>query len=209
MDQNRQIRFLIPPFILFISLLLGAHFDKCNKIFAWISTNTNKDSIGLIAIAITVSIASAFALGFIIGTIKIFVLRCISFVFGKKTYEAVFAEATQRRMWKQNRMNLKFNPELVLYTTATFDHELLDKGIHEWGVRRWNSFNVSSNCATALFFSPFIGALIFNINLSCWWLIFCITFFLLFVCDAFRSWKESMNMLTYQSFREQNKSITK
>ena len=44
MDLDRQIRFVIPPFFLFASLLWGAHLAGCD-----LSPFFKKDALGLLA----------------------------------------------------------------------------------------------------------------------------------------------------------------
>ncbi len=198
MDPDRQIRFLIPPFIFFISILLGAKLDGSTNFHEYILSYS---SYGIIALlfAGTTSIVS---LGFIISTCSIFFLRLAFRFYGNPTYEIVLSITTQQKIWESLGLekDYKFDPALIQYTSTTFEHELLPKGIHEWIIRRWSSFNISCHSIFAVIIS-FLSASLFGIHQSCNWFFYCFIFIILLVTNAYNSWKETMDMMDFQSYR--------
>jgi hypothetical protein len=145
MDQDRQIRFAIPPFFLFASLLWGAYLGgrDLSPIFR---PETAKEVLGLLAAAAVAVVP----IGFLISTLSVTLLRGLAAVFGNPTYEAVLSDSTLERVWNQLAGKQTKNKKLTLYAAATFDHELLAAGIHTWLLRRWDSFNVATHSIVAL-----------------------------------------------------------
>ena len=88
--------------------------------------------------------------GFGIGTIPNVALRFLFLLGGKKQYEAVLRRDCIDRIWKKLKTTQQFDEQLALFATATFDHELLPKGIHEWLLRRWSAFNICTRSFVAL-----------------------------------------------------------
>src|SRR3954451_8425710 len=118
MDQDRQIRFAIPPFFLFASLLWGAYLGGMDlgPIF---KPDTTKEVLGVIATAAVALVP----IGFVISTFSIAILRFAFWVARKPTYEAMLDKETLGSIWK--RLKLPGEPEEkeTLYIAATFDHE--------------------------------------------------------------------------------------
>src|SRR5256885_16514228 len=96
MDQDRQMRFAIPPFFLFASLLWGAHLSGCdlNAIF---KPETAKEVLGLLAAAAV----AILPVGFVISTFSIFFLRLLALITGTPTYEAVLKDRTLEHIWPE------------------------------------------------------------------------------------------------------------
>ncbi|MBI4738270.1 hypothetical protein HY772_01695 [Candidatus Woesearchaeota archaeon] len=211
MDQNRQFRFLIPPFFFIASLYLGAYLhEKHPFIFV------KEMGVGGVA-AIT---ASLLPLGFLISTISIVLLKQFW-----KNYEADISKESAERIWKkleisknisafeageiknfQNEEYKKAN--LNIYITATFDHSLLPTGIHEWIMRRWNIFNASAHSVTALILSLPIGCFFWSPNWgmgTIYWVIIVLSISLFLGVAARKSWKETMEMIDFQSHKEKPK----
>ncbi|MFZ0864791.1 MAG: hypothetical protein WCA27_21455 [Candidatus Sulfotelmatobacter sp.] len=114
----------------------------------------------------------------------------------------------------------------LLYAVATFDHELLPKGTHDWIVRRFNAFTVAYNSGLAILISVIIvglrGCHHWSFQGVCgmsemqwqqqarwawfgskfWWLAVNILLMALLFCAAFRSWKETMGMIEFQARRK-------
>ncbi len=201
MDQNREIRFLIPPFFLLASLLLGAFLDLS------IRPNVEKlltlDSAERVLGVLAAGSVAVIPLGFLIGSISVFLVR-IFFGFKRSNYEATLSDDCLKRIWAQLNTDQKFNQKLTFYAAATFDHEVLDKGIHEWIMRRWNSFNVSIHSCTALLLAHLFGG-VFLIGQDPRWLLLTFVLVLILFANGATAWRETMGMLDFQSHRSQNK----
>ena len=148
MDQNRQIRFLIPPFFLLASLFL-VDYLSCSNFFIKIAALPDNKILAFVA-ALG---ASTIPLGFFIGAISILSLhgysKLVSVIKREKwNYESGISDETCKRIWSQLELetNFKFDLKKRLYIVATFDHGILPQGINEWTMRRWNAFNTNFNC---------------------------------------------------------------
>jgi hypothetical protein len=178
--------------------------------------------------------AATIPLGFSIGTFGVFLLKALASISWRiwskgtrQVYEAWLSPCCFRAIllvtkapddpWDNMRPNL-------LYATATFDHELLPKGIHEWLRRRFNAFIVAFNSALAIGLSlVFVGVsphfYSFPFEHSCgadelqlqqqmgWtqmkscWLLVNLALLVLLLWAAHRSWRDTMKMIEFQARR--------
>ena len=197
MDQDRQIRFAIPPFFLFASLLWGAYLAHrdLSPIF---KPETAKEVLGVLA-ATAVAIIPV---GLLLSTLSVLLLRLLAMIARTPTYEAVLEDSTLERIWSQLNSTQTKDKKLTLYAAATFDHELLTSGIHTWLLRRWNSFNVVTHSIVALLVAHVLAP-IFSIPQVCaWWVSTTALVAVLFV-NALCAWRETMRMIEFQSSRQQ------
>lgn len=200
MEHDRQIRFLIPPFVLIFSILIGAYFGGYDLL------NVFEKGYDVNALLIFFAgSASVIAMGFIISSISIIILRLISFLFGRYTYEAALDEETLKRIWGKINTTIPFDIAKILFVAATYNHDKLSPRIHEWIMRRWNSFHISFHSFVSLLLSHLLGA-IFRINESLCWLIVTATLCGIFLINAIISWKETMGMVEFQSHCLLNKN---
>ena len=150
MNQDRQIRFIVAPFLLFVSLWWDGYI-----------TGNGSNLISHLGSGVTPIIAvgaAAIPAGFIIGTFSVVILNCIFKCRGKASYEPYIEDRKLiSKAVKLSRSFFSADPENLtrdlLYSSATFDHEILDEGIHNWLTRRWLGFNISVNCITAIILS--------------------------------------------------------
>ena len=196
MAQVRQIRLLIPPFFLAASLLLGAVSDGIDlpKMLAPVDPKVILTMLAIFGIGVL-------PLGFFLSAMSILFLRLWAKRKGWETYEVHFKDPkTLGRIWTQLNIHESCPQDstLILYATATFDHEVLNKGIHEWLLRRWSSFNVSAHSCTALVFSMLVALLWFPP--WHWWVAVVIMIVILF-SSAIVARRETMAMLDFQSHR--------
>lgn len=196
MNQDRQIRFLIPPLVFILSLLWGAHLSG-KDLTSLFGPDVVESILGLLALGAV----TAISLGFIIGTISINLLRVMFCVFGRRTYEAVLSKKTLKRIWPKMKTALEFDSKYVLNIAATFDHEIISKGVHEWLTRRWSSFNISVSAIVALLLSHIIAPFI-PINQSWCWGITSVILGIFFLGNAIFAWRETMEMIDFQSHRK-------
>ena len=163
MDQERQIRFLIPPFFFYSSLLWGIYWSDP------VHLNWHELIKGDLLLYIGIMAASALPLGYLIGTITVLSLKIFSLIIGHN-YEALFSlktllsmsETIQKKIIEEDYQKLsRFQKmRIELNTAVVFDHELHynnSKGTHEWVMRRWNAVNISFNSITALLFAIISG----------------------------------------------------
>ncbi len=205
MNNERQIRFLYPPFILIGSLLTGLGFDNCKTIdwpFALIKINDSKD---LIAIIIGGG-ALVLVLGYIIGTITITLLRLI-FISNKGIYEVDLKQDFEdigEIILKNEKEKIKGKEKL--YTFATFDHGFLSDNIHRWIQRRWSSFHTSANAVTSLVLSFIIG-LIVDINIWTPWTPILVILTIMYIYHGHRARKETIEMISFQAKIKKNGEV--
>jgi hypothetical protein len=196
MDQDRQIRFLIPPLIFILSLLWGCHQAGYN-LTNILGTDSLKSILGLLA----AGAVTAIALGFIIGAVSIIILRYSFKIFKKPTYEIVVSKDSLNRIWPQLKTTLAVDNSKILFGGVTFDHELISDGIHSWLTRRWSAFNISVNSSVALLLSHLVAFFI-PINQSYTWGFTSVLIGICFILNAIAAWKETMGMIEFQSYRE-------
>ena len=207
MDQTRQIRFLIPPFILYGSLLWGLYWsDPCHN--RWRSLIENSD---VILPYLSIAVASVLPLGFLIGTISVLTLK-LRFLLSDHTYETCVSTDCLSRMKKQvgkdgkeealknlSRREKKLEEHL---TEVTFNHGVLKKewpGVHTWLVRRWNAFNVSAHCVCAVVLAFFLGGPVFGLRWSWQWGILSAALYVFFFVTGWLAWRETMKMFEFQA----------
>lgn len=196
MDQDRQIRFAIPPFFMLASLLWGGYLGglDLSPIFR---PGTAKEVLGLLAAAAVAVVP----MGFLISTLSVTFLRLLAYLSGNPTYEAVLSDATLKRIWMQLQSTQSSEKELTLYAAATFDHELLATGIHTWLLRRWNSFNVSAHSVVALLMAHAVAPIL-QIPQTFIWAISSFLIVGVLVFTAINAWWETMAMIEFQSYRQ-------
>ncbi|HTR27194.1 MAG TPA: hypothetical protein VMI10_24695 [Terriglobales bacterium] len=200
MDQDRQIRFIIPPFFLFASLLVGRYLS-CGSLPEFLKADSGKEIVALLAATAVITIP----LGYLISTISVFILRLLARLFREPTYEAVVTDHVLKRIWSLIKHDGEEMRRSMLYATTTFDHEILSDGVHMWLLRRWNSFNISVHSAVALTIALAVAPL-FSIQLTRYWWLSTLGFVALFLNAAFTAWREVMTMIEFQSHRPQEHS---
>jgi hypothetical protein len=197
MDQDRQIRFAIPPFFLFASLLWGAYLAHrdLSPIF---KPEAAKEVLGVLAAAAVAIIP----VGFLISTLSVMLLRLLALVARTPTYEAVLEDSALEHIWSQLKSTQAKDKKLTLYAAATFDHELLQAGIRTWLLRRWNSFNVATHSIVALLLAHVLAP-IFAIPQVCTWWVSTVALVAVLFVNALCAWRETMRMIEFQSYRQQ------
>jgi len=206
MDQNRQIRFLIPPFFLLASVFL-ADFLSCSNIFNSIAALPGNKILAIVA-ALG---ASTIPLGFLIGVITIAFLNLYGIVLSKVkgetwNYETGISKETCKKIWPtlEIELNSRFDFQKRFFISATFDHGILPKEINGWIMRRWNAFNINSNCVTALILS-IVACHFFSIGMTLIWLLTTIVIMVLLFFNARIAWYQTMQMIEFQAARNLNK----
>jgi len=220
MDQDRQIRFAIPPFFFLASLLLGAYFSPRPPDLSFLlKPETTKELFGLFAATAVLILP----VGFFISASSILILRLLALALNFltkgewPTYEAHLSEGTLGRIW--DRINFiavhrgNVTKTLTLYAAVTFDHSMLPEGIHTWLLRRWNLFNVCCHSIVAIglahlvapWFHPRKGTEWQIENTLCWTLSTAIIIFVL-AFNAVCAYRETMAMATFQSRIDQKKA---
>ena len=84
------------------------------------------------------------------------------------------------------------------YAGVTFDHSYISEGVHEWIIRRWNTFFISASSIIAMLLSFGLGKLL-NISISCFWLLIIAPLIILLSLHSFFSWKHVMGMIEFQT----------
>lgn len=146
---------VIPPFFFLGSLLWGAHLGGINLAVILKPDNT-KELFGVLAATAVIILP----IGFLISSISVLFLNFVAWISKEETYEAVLSTASLEKIWSSCGRTDSPDPKLTLYATATFDHEILHDGIHNWIRRRWNHFNVAAHSAIALILSHVIAFLL-------------------------------------------------
>ena len=196
MEQDRTLRFLIPPFVLLFSLLLGARIDLnicLLNILKCVPAGAVASIIAIVASGGVVVIA----MGFLISAISIGALRFFFRRIKGIDFEAHISPKYYEVLQKVLGSPTKISKNNELYPIATYDHYIIHKDIHDWVQRRWNSFITSTNCATALLCSHLLGWFFGVAQSLVWWLITLLLVIILSY-NASRAWKQTMEMLEFQ-----------
>ncbi|NJK98467.1 MAG: hypothetical protein HC905_29295 [Bacteroidales bacterium] len=208
MDQIRKIRFLYPPFMVFISLMIGLYFDYHHSINGLIIQFKLTDSTSELILALLTGGILMLVLGFIIEMITTVILKLFFRLFKRPHYAAAsnltpntYDKIKEKIFYNQEEIIL---PQQYLYSAVTFDSAVVPEKIHDWIVRRWNSFNVSSNSIFAFVIS-IIPMLILDIKFSVGWILVDIIIVFFLVINASNAWKETKRMLEFHAHCNQEK----
>jgi len=212
MDQIRKIRFLIPPFFFIASMLFVIYYSSPAREF--LSTLKNfideKDSYKFLIAIFSAGAISILPIGFLIGSFSYAILRAIFFLFRSRgcKYEVCLNRDYLKRIWIKIGLRKPYYSfveeqldDLIYYATITFDHHILfkkRKGIHDWLVRRWNAFNISVHCISALILSYVLSWLLEAKMPSVWYTI-TLSIIIVLVINAVCTWRETMKMMDFQS----------
>lgn len=194
MINERQIRFLYPPFILLGSLFLGVCFDKT---LSWGIIKANFGATNNLVGTIIGGGILVLVSGYIIGTITITALS-VFFIRNNGIYEV----NSKQKFDKIGEIILnpggKIEDNEKLYAFVTFDHKFLPDNIHEWIQRRWSSFHTSANAVTSLVLSVFVGHAL-GINIWTWWLGILSALIIIYFYHACRARRETIAMINFQT----------
>lgn len=211
MDKARITRFITPSTFFLASLFFGAWFDNP----CWLKEfkGLPPESVAMIAGAIATTL---FPLGFIITAVFTMSLRSIFFLISKATkkqltYQILLSKKAWEKVWKALKLknDVKKTRANRLYAAITFDHGMLNEGVHAAAVRLWNAFNIAGASCTALVLAPFVGRCLFKIRLTRNWIGLTGCLFMLFLSVAVVIWKEHMGLIEFQThndLRRQNPS---
>ncbi len=195
MDQDRQVRFAIPPFFLLASLLWGAYLGGVD-LSPLLKPDTAKEILGLLAAAAVAVVP----LGFLISSASILIMRGLAALLRTPTYEACLTDVAYGHVWTWTQSSLPKDKKKTLYAVATFDHELLAPEIHTWLMRRWNAFNVAAHSAVALL-GAHVMAPYFHVPQTVRWARWTAILMALLIYAAVKAWLETMAMLEFQTTR--------
>jgi hypothetical protein len=228
LDEDRQIRFLIPPFFLYASLLWWAFIDP--YLHCWLGDIAGGGLKELLTLAATAG-AVTLPLGYSIGTLGMWLLQFL-FLWSKprQMYEAYAKPECFRIILRETTARddpTDASRPGLLYGMATFHHELLPEQTRKWVERRWTSFNLAFNSALAMTislvivavrafytwpFDPYCGTSEkqwqvaagwhpFILGQKFWWFSTNALLIWLFIWAARKSWHETMDMIDFQARR--------
>jgi hypothetical protein len=146
MHQPRQIRFLIPPFFLVLWPVWAKYVSSSSSI------PPLADWTDLLRFAVAL-VAAALPLGYAMSVVVILIakgyyrMRGSAFDAGAIDLSAIWPHLKMKHCAVPHRDRLEENR---LYIVATFDHDVLPKGIHEFLLRRWTAFLIDLNSAAAI-----------------------------------------------------------
>jgi len=202
MDKDRQIRFLYPPLIFLGSIALGIYLDNSITLKTLIDKFPDIDTSLNIVLAILGAGSLVLLLGYLLGTVTVFLLKVIFKLLGNGfNYEEWLSDKYYSKIGEiilidKNQIIQKKDR---LYAVSTFDHEFISTGVHLWLVRRWNAFFISISSTVAIISSLMIGILALRISFNICWLIVAIIFSLLLGWLGYHSWNQSMRMIEFQT----------
>lgn len=210
MDEDRRIRFLVAPFLFFASLATGMLLDAEWRPVLWNAIREiPKESIAAMITILVSGGIGIFAAGFVIGTFTYVLLR-VSFLAvswctgGSRQHEIALSDDTLNALRRELKSTLANGPGRnridELYIGVTFDHgvlRMLNDGLHNWMVRRWNAFSINATSATGLALSLLFGGSL-GIS-SCWWYAAIVMIAITFCITAIWAWHDTMMMLSFQA----------
>jgi hypothetical protein len=209
MDEDRRVRFLVAPLLLFASLIWAMWLDASWHYYLvqHLKKLPNEPVSALIAAILSGGIF-VFSAGFVIGTITYVMLRgsfrLVSFLRrrGPRQHEIGLSENTLNVLYDKllipGDSRLRVNE---IYLGVTFDHGILQtrqNGVHRWIVRRWNAFSINCTSITALLLS-IIFVWFAGIQFSAWWYVPVLVAVFMFCWTAFWAWRDTMGMLDFQA----------
>jgi len=209
MENNRQMRFLIPPFVLLASLLWGALVDPNFSLLGNIKSLSDSAGVSDVISIVLGGGVAVIASGFLISSVSLFLLRVFDsihmFEFGheapvsSKVLDNILV-VLEQKLNEEQSTNVKgqqrSKPSLPV--VATFHHHIIPKPLSEWLSRRWNSFMVSVNSIVALTVSYLIGCYL-NVKLEPLWIVPGIFLLVALVVNSRFAWTQTRDMLTFLS----------
>ncbi|HMK18051.1 MAG TPA: hypothetical protein VK492_07630 [Chitinophagaceae bacterium] len=202
MDKDRQIRFLYPPLIFLGSLALGFYLDKSVTIKSIVTAFPDIDKSLNVVLAILGAGSLILLLGYLLGTITVFLLKLAFKIKGKSyNYEELLSDRYYAAIGNiiLNEKDKPLKREDTLYAVCTFDHGFISPGVHQWIVRRWNAFFISLSSTVAIFSSFLVGLFFVNLKFHWLWLTASFVFILILGWLASTSWYETMRMIEFQT----------
>jgi hypothetical protein len=149
-DDVRQIRFIYPPLLLATALAIALWIDPADNLHDIPERLYGQDPLGGV-VSIALGSGVLLALGYVIGTIPIFVLRTYARIAGVPSYEAVLSPQYQAAARSKTGMTQEPHcPEALPYIAAALCHGELEGHLHSWIERRWNAMNLATHSATGL-----------------------------------------------------------
>jgi hypothetical protein len=200
-DQNRQIRLLIPPFFLVASVLWRAYLSGQLNDYLRASPNSDAASLKLVVSILGIVGVSTLPVGYAIGALTFAILRLfpLRFVFPHRDFDIPISRDAMKTIWEELAppiLEEKQQARYRLCAATVFDHVLLRKEIHEWLFRRWTSFLVSAQCVTALLLSIWVGDVLQIRPSSAWWKTIS-GLGVIFLWNAVKAWREAHRMFSF------------
>ena len=211
-DSERQIRFLYPPVFFLASLFLGVRLDNNIAISDVLRTIAGDQlyqkaiaggswGTPAVALAIAGGLVATIAAGFLISTVTIAWLKAYS---TSESSSGSYEAAALPKAYDLRR-HLGLSPEGqrlredALFLSATLDHEVMSKPVHQWVFRRWTAFNVYAHSVTALLLALGVG---YVLGIVSWkWTAISSLAAGVFWGLALSAHRETMGMLRFQSHR--------
>lgn len=200
MDPERQIRFLYPPLFLIASVLWGLKIDTATSIGDIVPLALFKEPGTSIVTVVAGGGVLVVALGLLIGSISLVLLRSIVSLWNRQSHEAVLSPTALDTIQLILGYRDVRTPRDVLFLAATFDHDRLPKPIHTWLLRRWNAFNISSSSIVALGLALLVGGRL-GIQVGSEWFWTSLVFGTVFGATAVWAWRDTMGMIEFQARR--------
>ena len=200
MDQVRQIRYLVAPFFFFASLLWGYYLSKGQLPTFSHATNTAGNTVFEIAPLVTLIVASFFPIGFLIGALSHLLVLGFFKLWTGRYSEVFLRDAAFRRVWKDSGLRHSPHRRFEFYASATFDHEILHDRVHQWIMRVWSAFVISTHSAIALFVALLLG-LWPKIGWTWQWVVSTLIACIVLLLNARVTWRRCIEMIEFQSLR--------
>lgn len=201
MDENRKIRFLYPPFVLLISMLIALYYDCDKSLSDFLAQLENADKTTELLIVLIGGGIFVVVLGYLIETMTKLILRLIFWLVKRRHYLVAdnLSNETYRSISYMLFLHFRtLNRNQQLNAALTLDNAVLPKGIYQWIIRRWNIFNLACNSIFAIIIS--LGFLFqFDVSVSRSWLIIIGVMLIILFITAFFAWKETKNMYEFQA----------
>lgn len=218
MEERREVRFLIPPFV-FLFSLLWSEYAAHGQLWCYLVAQTTSDK-SLLGGSLLVA-GAVIPLGFLISSVTIFFLRSSFFLWwhlcpvrcrNNRTwsYEIQIPRALiTEGIWPRIRQSTSVaSPKKAFHQLrrydlpiyGTFDHLNIEKKVRDWIGRRWNMFLVSAHSITAIVLANFFVTLIgldFRCGGSRRWIPTVLATGLL-LCNACVAYREAMRMSEVQ-----------
>jgi amino acid transporter len=201
-DEDRRIRFLVPPVLFAASLLLGASSDETTRSLIR-SALANADLskwIGVLVGLIAGAGILVFAVGYVIGTCTLLRLF-FRYILKIQFHEAPLSDHALPLVWKTLHATGSPSRKQKLSATVAFDFDVLrekHERVHHWLIRRWNAFSIASTSLFGLILSFLCGYGI-GMALTATWIIPVVIFMIILVFVMTWAWRDNMSMLDFMA----------
>ena len=208
MLEYKAYRYIIPPFVLATLLGVAVIFSpEPLYLPTWVTQFIQTSNVLLVVTALLSAVILILAVGFIIATIPVFVLRILSFSLRKPRGFSMYWTKEAKEKLKKIYTIRNFNIESEL-CEQVFISEFASEHLRGWMRSRWEYYWINLNCACSSFLAMVLVPLL--PNPPAWWWAITSVLLIMFLYNGVQAWFEvrDMDLFLLHNFERVGRSRT-